>query len=372
VRKIDTEIILHHFTKSFVGTRKPKMTDVFGALAEKFDGAYNINFINAEGAMVVARDPLGFRPLCYSVQDDFIGAASESVGLLNFVKNGIKDINPGELLKIENGSAKIQRFAKCKKKAHCMFEYVYFANAASVMEGRSVYKARLRLGRNLARNEKMDVNDRDHIVVAVPDTARPAADSMARNLGIGSLEGLIRNRYVGRTFIEGMARDERVKEKYNINKSVLKGKKVILVEDSIVRGTTSKSLVNYIRKEGKPAEVHLRVSCPPIKFPCFYGIDMSTTSELIASKNMMPGERDKIGKIDIGKNALERIRKEIGVDSLQYQTINGLVDGIKLDGGARNLCTACLTGEYPTYAGNKLLKKAQQNARNPTQGRTYE
>ncbi len=371
VHNTDTEMILQYIAKGFIGEKKPSLVDVFSKLGEKFDGAYSLVFINGEGTIIALRDPYGFRPLCYSSDDKFTGVASESVSLTNLSSEFVNFIEPGKMLIIRDGHTEIKRFAKCKRKAHCMFEWVYFANASSILDGKSVYRTRWRLGEELAKSEPLKT-DHDYIVVGVPDTAKPAADALAHSLGIPSMEGLIRNRYVGRTFIEGNNRAERAREKYTIVKSVLKGKKVLLVEDSIVRGTTGRALVNYIREKGKPKEIHVRVSCPPIRAPCFYGIDMSTLGELIAPRHMSKEEIRTTGMHDLDEKTVEKIRKEIGADSLVYQSLRGLVNAIRFNSGAKDLCMACLTGEYPTPYGKRLYKKAKSNSEKGINKRTYE
>ncbi len=349
----DTEIIQHYLAKQFIGEQKVDLVSAFSNASEKFDGAYSIVYINAEGDIAAARGPYGIKPLVYSVSKEFTGIASESVALVNFVSNGITDLRPGELLLIENGSVEVKRFAKSPRNAHCMFEYVYFANAGSVLDGRSVYEARWAMGQELAKIEPLDVkNDADYVVVGVPDTAKPAADAYANALGLASKEGLLRNRHVGRTFIESSDRLERVKEKYTVIKQVVKGKKIILIEDSVVRGTTSRALIDYIRQKGHPREIHVRVSCPPIIAPCFYGIDMSTLDELIAPKYLNKDElEDGIGPIDMSPEEVAKICKEINADSLVYQTKEGLVRAIGMENGAKDLCMACITGRYPTPSG---------------------
>ncbi|AJF59804.1 MAG: amidophosphoribosyltransferase [archaeon GW2011_AR10] len=372
VRNLDTELILHHIEHQFRGDRKPELPTVFGNLANIFDGAYNIVFLNAEGTLAAMRDPLAFRPLSYAIDDDKVAVASESCALTNLGMNNVQSFKPGEMLTVENGSAKVEKFANSSRKARCMFEWVYFANAASLIDGKSVYQVRWRLGEQLAKTETLKVNDKDWIVVSVPDTAKPAADAYAHTLGLPSMEGLLRNRYVGRTFIEGQGREERVREKYNLNKAVLHDKKVILIEDSIVRGLTSKPLVKYIRDSGKAKEVHVRVSCPPIRAPCFYGIDMSTLQEMIAVRHMSKKQIEDVGFQDVDESVIEGIRKDIGADSLRYQSIDGLVKGINYESGAESLCMACLTGKYPTPFGEKLYQVAKQNQEKGIKGRTYE
>ncbi len=373
VRNLDTEIILHFLEKGQIGDRKKSKEEVFKNASQKFDGAYNIVYIDAEGTLVAMRDPHGIRPMCYAITDDFVGAASESVALTKFVDNGIKDLKPGEMLLVKDGKPEIKQYTEPKKTAHCMFEYVYFANASSIIDGRSVYQTRWRLGVELAKQESMKIEGDDWVVVAVPDTAKPAADAYAHTLGIPAMEGLIRNRYVGRTFIEGSDRAERIKEKFNVNIPILKGKKVILVDDSIVRGSTSESIVEYIMKKGKPKELHMRVSCPPIRSPCFYGIDMSTMGELIANRHSTKAEMHKKGYEDLSQDVVDKIAKEIGVKTLRYMTLDGLVKSIGLPNGKQDLCMACLTGEYPTPYGEKLRVKALDRFERGLEAtRTYE
>lgn len=366
---LDTEVIKHLISRELRGERKDYV-NLFSELSEMFDGCYNTAFVNAEGTAIALRDPLGFRPLNYVNIDDFTGFASESISLQNYSQdgNGIKSVQPGEMLIMNDGNLEVKRFAKCKEKKHCMFEWVYFANASSVIDDRLVYQARWDLGRELGKSEDLNIDD-DTIVVGVPDTAKPAADAMASELGVDAKEGLMRNRYVGRTFIQSKERLERVKEKFSLNKGVLKDKKVILVEDSVVRGNTGKALIQYIKEFGKAKEVHVRVSCPPVRFPCFYGIDMSTVSELLASKHV---DLDKRGMFDLDERQNEGIAKELNADSVKYQSFRGLIKGIGLENKEKDLCMACITGEYPTPCGKKLVGKAIENAKKGVKGRTYQ
>ncbi len=329
IRATDTEAILLLLAKQIKEQRT--ITEAFAKLSPKLDGAYNIAFIDAEGTIVAVRDPLGFRPLCYAEKEGKFAFASESVALQSIGFDEIKDLEPGCMLVHSGGVLKKERFAKSPRVAHCFFEWVYFAHAASTMDGKNVYNVRYALGKKLAEVEKEKI-DENCVVVAVPDSSTPAGNSFANQLKIPFREGLIRNRYVGRTFIESKDRSEKVASKFTLIKEVFDGKKVFLVEDSIVRGTTLKNLVAFIKKHGNPKEIHVRVSCPQIKWPCFYGIDMSTKKELIASE-----------KSD------EEIAKEIGANSVNYQTIEGLLKAFDID--KNKLCLACLNGEYPTKAG---------------------
>ncbi len=273
----DTEIIMHYLARELRGNKKPELTDAFHNISNKFDGAYNISFINACGDIAIYRDPLGFKPLSYAIKDGNLFAASESNALNNIGLNNFKSVEPGELITAQNGNIEVQRVAKSERKAYCMFEWVYFANVGSVLNERSVYVVRTKLGKELKKLETENITS-EHIVVPVPDTAKAAGDAYAYELGVPSMEGLIRNRFVGRTFIDNSERENKISNKYTTIREILKGKKVLLVDDSIVRGSTSKQVVKFLKEVGGAKEVHLRVACPPIKAPCFYGIDMSTVS----------------------------------------------------------------------------------------------
>jgi len=346
----DTEIVMHYIARELMGSSKPNLVNVFSNLSKKFDGAYNIAFINGTGDMVVARDPLGIRPVSYSVRDGDMFVASETNALSNIGMDNYKSLEPGKMIHVKNGNIDIKGFAKSPRKAHCMFEWVYFANVSSIIDESSVYMTRTALGKELAKLETEKITD-EHIVVPVPDTAKASGDSMAYELGVPSREGLIRNRFVGRTFIEAGDRKDKVLNKYTAVKEILRGKKVLLVDDSIVRGTTTRQVVSYLKNVGKAKEVHIRVSCPPIKGPCFYGIDMSTVGELLVPKYEGDLDSEKISP-----KVCENIAKDFGADSLIYQTIPGLVKSIRLP--QKDLCLGCLTGKYPTLCGQKMYCKA--------------
>lgn len=366
-RDNDTEVIMHYLAHEIRGDDRLGLVEVFSNLAKKFDGAYNLVFLNAMGDMVVLRDPLGIRPMEYAMDGPVFGAASESVALQNLGFRNIQSLAPGEMILIQNGELSIHRFAESKRKAHCFFEWIYFANVSSSLDERSVYLSRARLGQELARQEK--AIDRvpymmgDTVVVPVPDTGKAAADAMAFELGIPSVEGLIRNRYIGRTFIEGANRIDKVRLKFTPLREVLSDKRVILVEDSIVRSTTLKSLLHHLRDQGGAREVHVRVACPPIIAPCFYGIDMSTVSELFAPK-YMAGKIPTVAEQDA-------MAKVLGADSLFYLPVDAVARCIDLP--ADRLCRACVTGDYPTPTGEKLYQLALRNhAAGSGDGRTYD
>jgi amidophosphoribosyltransferase len=338
---------------------------VFRHIAATVDGAYSLAFLNADGDMVIVRDPHGFRPLCYAVQGNLFAAASESTALANRGFREIHDVEPGELIHVRPEGVQKYRYADSPRGAFCFFEYVYFSNVASTLNGRSVYLTRKRLGEALAEGETVPVDPRDCIAVPVPDTAKAACDSMAYKLGIPSLEGLIRNRYVGRTFIEGRNRGDRARRKYTALPEVLEGKRVFLVEDSIVRSTTLRVIVKMLREQGRAREIHVRVSCPPIMAPCSYGIDMSTVTELFAPRYLGPSSSG-----DLTPEELKKLSDELGTDSLRYLNLGELVRAV---GATENeLCLGCLTGKYPTPWGEKLYVEALRLKDLPQQGRTYE
>lgn len=363
-RDTDTEIIMHEIGRELSRNHRPSLIEIMRSISQHFDGAYCLVLLNALGDMLVARDPLGLRPMCYAVEGPLFAAASESVALVNlgFAPESVKTLLPGQAVTITDGQIELQTFARSPRRAHCFFEWIYFANVASTMDGRSVYLSRKALGEELARLETVPIDD-DTIVVPVPDTSKAAADSMAFKLGVPSLEGLIRNRYTGRTFIEStMNRRRKAESKYTPLSEVLEGKRVILVEDSIVRSTTMKVLIKRIRKMGGAREIHVRVACPPIIAPCFYGIDMSTVGELFAPRFLNGGRLTEEAQVEMAA--------ALGADSLRYLPVESIARAIGFD--ADQLCQACITGEYPSPAGQELYQIALANAANGTESRTYE
>jgi amidophosphoribosyltransferase len=348
-RDTDTEIIMHSLAYELQNEDlEPDWVGVFGRLAEKFDGAYNIVLVTAHGELVVARDPLGIRPLCVAEHGPLFGAASESVPLANLGFRNIRSLEPGMLAVANKNGVQVSRYAPSPRHAHCFFEWIYFANVASTLDDRSVYLSRSELGKELARLETIPL-DPDTIVVPVPDTAKAAADAMAFALKIPSVEGLMRNRYVGRTFIEGTAdRAAKARLKYTPLPEVLKGKRVLLVEDSIVRSTTMRALVHEIRDRGGAREIHLRVACPPIIAPCYYGIDMSSRDELFATRfaDLPDG--------GVSPEAQQEMARELGADSLRYLPVEAIARSVTLS--PERLCRACITGHYPTDTGDQLYQ----------------
>ena len=366
-RETDTEIIMHEISRELSGDNRPSLFSVMQSISRRFDGAYSLVFLNARGEMLVARDPLGIKPLCYATDGSLFAAASESVALLNigFSPEQIKSLAPGHAITIVDGKIEMEKYAETSGSAHCFFEWIYFANVASSMDGRSVYLSRTELGNELAQLEKEDgsvVIDEDTIVVPVPDTSKAAADAMAYQLGIPCREGLIRNRYAGRTFIEGGSeRKKKASTKYTPLREVLNGKRIFLVEDSIVRSTTMRVLLDRIRDFGGAREIHVRVACPPIVAPCFYGIDMSTIAELFAPKFLDEGV--------LTAEAQEEMARTLGAESLRYLPVESIARATGFD--TSQLCRGCITGSYPTEWGQQLYQIAQANGDNGGQ-RTYE
>lgn len=319
---VDIEPVLHMFTNQYEKTK-----DFFGSakyILENVKGAYSAVGIIAGKGMFAIRDPHGIRPLILGKNDHTYMLSSESVVLQSLGYEFVRDVKPGEAVFIHQDTLKVEsKVLVEKKKSHCMFEWVYFARPESMIEERAVYKARLALG--VAMAGKLKDEDID-LVVPVPDTARSCAIKIAEKLGVRYREGLIKNRYVGRTFImpSQQSRSQAVNIKLNPILSVIKDKNIAVVDDSIVRGTTSKRIVKILRDAGAKKIIFVS-SCPPIKYPCFYGIDMSTNEELIA--------HDK---------SIDEIRDYIGADKVIYATVDDVRESIR-----RDLCTACLNAEYP-------------------------
>jgi len=373
VRNTDTEVLMHEICVQLERQKSQSLIEMMTAVDKRLDGAYSLALLNAKGEMLIARDPLGIKPMCYAIAGGLFAAASESVALLNlgFERSQIKSLSPGHAITIVDGKIEFHQFAENPGRAHCFFEWVYFANVASTLDNRGVYTARTELGKELARIERtagLIEFDEDTIVVPVPDTSKAAADSMAYHLKIPSQEGLIRNRYSGRTFIESTqeTRSERAKIKYTPLREVLEGKRVILVEDSIVRSTTMAALLKRVREEGGAKEIHVRVACPPIVAPCYYGIDMSTISQLFAPRFYPPGE-------PLTEAIQDQMAAELGCDSLRYLPIESVAKAIGIP--REGLCQACISSEYPTATGQQLyqIDAAQFRAGlGTTEGRAFD
>ncbi|MDD5067909.1 MAG: amidophosphoribosyltransferase [bacterium] len=320
----DSEVILHLIARSRRNTLEERIKDAL----EKVKGAYSILFLTQD-KMIAVRDPLGIRPLCLGkVKNSFI-VSSETCAFDLLGARYIRDIEPGEMAVFSGKGLVSRKIFRSPRKACCIFEYVYFSRPDSKVFGRPVYTIRREFGRQLARElaGRMNLKNAD-IVIPVPDSANVAAVGFSEQSGIPYEIGFIRNHYIGRTFIEPeqRIRDFGVKIKYNPVNEALKGKEIILVDDSIVRGTTSRKLIRMLRKAGVK-KIHHVISSPPIRYSCFYGIDTPVRDKLIASH----------------KN-IEQIRKFIEVDSLYYLSLDGMVrsTGMKKN----DFCLACFNGDY--------------------------
>ncbi|MFH1656041.1 MAG: amidophosphoribosyltransferase [Candidatus Omnitrophota bacterium] len=315
----DSEIIVHLMAKA-------KSKDIIGkikASLKSVQGAYSL-VIMSKDKLIGVRDPMGFRPLCLGKIGKSYCLASETCAFDLIGAEYIREIKPGEIVVIDNKGIKSTRFAAAKKNAFCIFEHIYFARPDSVIFGQTVHLVRQGLGEQLAKEHPVKAD----FVIPVPDSGTSAALGYSHASGIPLEWGIIRNHYVGRTFIQPQQkiRDLAVKVKFNILKDVIKGKKLVIVDDSIVRGTTSRKRIREFRKAGAK-EVHMRISCPPHKFSCFYGIDFHTQKELIAHKY-----------------SLKKIQKFLDVDSLGYLSVEGMLKAVK---DKNNYCVACFTGKYP-------------------------
>ena len=319
---IDSEVILYLIAK---GAKKGIENAVFDAM-QAVKGSYAI-VLCTKDKLIGARDPNGIRPLCIGKIDNSYIICSESCALDTIGAEFVRDVNPGEIVIIDKDGVKSINFSERTKCATCSFEYVYFARPDSVIDGIDVYSSRVRCGEMLYKEYPVDAD----IVIGVPDSGLPAAVGFAKASGIPYGIGLIKNKYVGRTFIAPSQemRERAVSVKLNVLKSNIKGKRVVIIDDSIVRGTTSKKIVEALRKAGAK-EVHFRISSPAVKHPCYFGIDTSYRSELIAARLNM-----------------EEIKNELGVDSIGYLSINGMVKAI---GKEKGFCLGCFNGVYPVSA----------------------
>ncbi len=326
---IDSEIIAHLLARTSGNDYKERVRWSLSQL----EGSYAL-VLMLNDVLVGARDPRGWRPLCIGKLDDAYILASETCALDLLNAQYVRDVEPGEIVFItKNGLESIKPFEK-KKHALCIFEYIYFSRPDSSIFSRNVYITRKRLGEQLARECPADAD----ILVPIPDSGNYAGIGFAEVSGIRLAVGMIRNHYVGRTFIQPSQgiRDFRVRVKLNPIKDVLKDKRIVVVEDSIVRGTTSKARIKTLREAGAK-EIHMRISCPPIRFPCFYGIDFPTNKELIASRR-----------------EIEWIRDYIGVDTLEYLSLDGMLKAMLLP--REEFCTACFNGDYPVKPPKRLYK----------------
>jgi amidophosphoribosyltransferase len=315
----DTEVIANLILSS----PEKSWVDKIKYAMHRLQGAYSLTLLTNH-TLYGVRDPFGVRPLCLGAINGGWVIASESCALDHIGANFIREIEPGEIVSVtDNGVDSYQE--EVGRRALCIFEYIYFARPDSVINGRLLYPARLAMGEGLAQEHQVDAD----LVMGVPDSATAAGIGYARCSGIPLCEGLLKNRYVGRTFIEPdqRIRDLGVKLKFNPLPQLLDGKRVVVIDDSIVRGTTTPQVVRLLRRAGAK-EVHMRICAPPIRYPCFFGVDMATRWELIAAHKTVPEVRDFIG-----------------ADSLGHLSIDGLIKAVDLPKDI--FCLACFTGDYP-------------------------
>jgi amidophosphoribosyltransferase len=332
----DTEVILHLMAKS-------PAADIVGRLKEAFrqlKGAYSL-VLMTRSKLIAVRDPRGWRPLNIGRKDQSWLIASETCAFDLLEAEYVREVEPGEIIVIDRNGMRSDFLDEKAERAACIFEFVYFSRPDSKIFDENVDRARRRLGKNLANEHPAQAD----IVISVPDSSNTAGLGFARNSGIKFEIGLIRNHYIGRTFIhpDQAGRDANVRIKFNPVKGVLNGRRVVIVEDSIVRGTTLKHLVRMLRKAGAK-EVHVRVSSPPIISPCYYGMDFPTKDELIANNK-----------------SIEEIKKYLEVDSLEYLSVEGLLKSVPHEKGG--YCTACFTGRYP-LPPEEVMHKLEHDSNN--------
>ncbi len=316
----DSEIIAALIARHPAERIEDAVAEVMGRLA----GAYS-TVLMSEDAVVAFRDPAGLRPLCLGELDGRFVAASESCALDIIGARLLREVAPGELVSIREGGLETRQAVESGRRALCVFEHIYFSRPDSKLEGRTLQLVRGRMGEILAREAPVDAD----LVISVPDSGNPAAKGFARASGIPQDDGLIKNRYVARTFIQPgqELRHHGLRMKFNPLADVVRGKRLVVVDDSIVRGNTTRQIVRMLKDAGA-SEVHLRISAPPIRHPCHYGIDMSTRQEMIAH----------------GRE-VDEIARELGADSLAYLSIDGVYEAV--GSGRDTHCDACFTGEYP-------------------------
>ncbi|WP_010248312.1 amidophosphoribosyltransferase [Acetivibrio cellulolyticus] len=318
----DSEVILNLISRCRLKTSG--IEDAIVKMMDEIKGSYALVILTPQ-KLIGVRDPFGIRPLCIGQLEESYVLASETCALDAVGASYVRDVNPGEIVLIDkNGLTSVQTKAPEESKL-CIFEHIYFARPDSYIDGASVYRSRLEAGKRLAKDYPVDAD----LVIGVPDSGLTAAMGYSRESGIPYGVGLIKNRYIGRTFIQPDQdkREKGVKIKLNALKDAIDGKRVIMIDDSIVRGTTSRRIVQLLRDAGAK-EVHMRISSPPLKFPCYFGIDISSKEQLVAAKHN-----------------IEEIRDLIGADSLGYLSVEGVLQ--TPIGSKCSFCTACFRGDYP-------------------------
>jgi amidophosphoribosyltransferase len=320
---MDSEIAIHLFIKNL----KHGFEKAIVKAVSKLKGAYSFVFLTGKGEVVGVKDPNGFRPLCLGKLKDTYVLASETCALDLVQAEFIRELDPGEIVIIDKYGVKSIKTQTAPMRTFCIFEYIYFARPDSTIFGKNVYQVRKAQGRRLAQESPVDAD----LVMPFPDSGNYAALGYAEESGIRFEMGMIRNHYVGRTFIQPTQsmRDFGVRVKLNPVKELLKGKDIIIIEDSIIRGTTSKTRIKALRELGVK-KIHMRISCPPHRFPCHYGIDFSTKGELIAAKK-----------------SVEELKDFLDLDSIHYLSLEGLLESTCTDSPEKHFCKACFDGCYP-------------------------
>jgi len=346
----DTRLVGYRLLQHY--RREHDWTRAFSKLSKELSGSYCFMMLTKEGEVLAARDEAGFRPLClgYDEETKTHIIASESCAINALHAEFVRDVQPGELVRLNDDGITITKFAEPPRHHHCPFEYTYFAHPSSTIEGHNVYETRRRLGRVLAQKYPFKAD----VVIPVPDSARPAALGYSEESGIPMEEGLMKDRYRKkgnlRSFIEptDKSREEIVREIITI-KPVVEGKRVVVVDDSIVRGTSSKNIIQALRDAGAK-KVYMVVTFPPIRHPCYMGIDFPTREELLASRV----DGDSLSVLELN----ERVGNDIGVDGLGYNDIQGLTKGIGLR--EDEMCFACITGNYLGLKKNPVIRTREE------------
>ncbi len=316
----DSEVIAQLLIRS----PEPDWESRLRAVMPRLQGAYCLVLLTPT-SLIAARDPMGNRPLSVGRIGDGWAVASESCALEHLNARDIRDVAPGEVVTIDRAGMRAFQAIESRREALCIFEYIYFARPDSIIRGERVYPMRMAMGRELAREHPVDAD----VVIGIPDSATAAAIGYAREANLPYMEGLIKNRYVGRTFIQP---DQRIREagvhlKFNPVRELLEGQRVVVVDDTIVRGTTTPRVVQLLRSAGA-REVHMRICAPPIRHPCHFGVDMASRTELIAAQKTVP-----------------EIQRHIDSDSLGYLSLEGLLRAVSVE--ENRWCLACFTGKYP-------------------------
>lgn len=324
----DTEVIAEMIARSEADTFENAIAEV----VPKLVGAFALVFLT-EDQLIAVQDPYGFRPLSLGSLKGNYAVSSETCGLDIIGADFVRDIQPGEMVIVDDKGLRVKTVAASSRRALCIFEHIYFSRPDSILHGRTLYNVRKRMGMKLAEEAPADAD----MVIPIPDSGTSAAIGYAEKSGIPYGEGLIKNRYIGRTFIQPSQsiRKMGIRIKLNPLKEVIKGKRLIVVDDSIVRGNTSKKIIKILRDAGAE-EIHMRISSPPIAWPCFYGIDTPSNIELIASNN-----------------SISEIAEFIGVDSLAYLSLGSVVEAA--GGKYEEYCCACFDGNYPTLVPDKKI-----------------